>query len=711
MESFYISQLCVICENVDLDSAVRDPTSFPGLGFGERWIALESLANIRPDCQLCKYILERIKESLGDKRIYGISRRVTVRCFDASPCAEGFSLQFSMPGLEIGIGSEDSRTILNIIAIQKLDFKLLRTLPTEKIDYEGVQKALSVCQRQHGSSCKYGPRRADLTFLRVIDCSSRSIVAVANRPFVALSYVWGSQIDAESDKRWRSELNYRLPETIEDAIFVAEKIGIGSLWVDRYCIDQSNDDDVRRHIANMDQIYQRAAITIIDGAGSNPDHGLPGVSTNRPRRRLKEVSLSGFEFVETGMGIPFLLRHSTWQQRGWTFQEALFSRRRLVFTEQMVYFECGSMSWTETESTTTSRSPAPDPIRTEERFLPLFPNSTHSCSVNASAHLVDYTNRILTKPNDVLLAISGVFHAFENNGSGFKHHWGLPIFPNMEPCDTRHAFDVLLVEIPPHAWNTTVAFSFALAWRPEWSSTRRKGFPSWSWCGWFAPIHGFPWQALSQPSLAPSFTKLNTCFEEMSIKIELLNGEIVDWNEISNYEPSVRQDMVSTYLHLTAYTTFVTVTPHESCHALAEIQAEANSGYRCSLEMFPSSSEPLPRNALIIHLVQTQFAETSRQREEEDHQLLHRRDKIPWPQLLVVAKSNGEYERIGTTYRGIRVWNSNGDEVVKWPRLWDTVTDRSNWQLEDPTEDPEIPPEQLQGYEYLRKELKTLRLG
>ncbi|KAK0724499.1 hypothetical protein B0H67DRAFT_107151 [Lasiosphaeris hirsuta] len=38
------------------------------------------------------------------------------------------------------------------------------------------------------------------------------------------------------------------------------------------------------------------------------------------------------------------IRGSRWSTRGWTFQEAVLSRRRLVFTAELVYFECSAMN-------------------------------------------------------------------------------------------------------------------------------------------------------------------------------------------------------------------------------------------------------------------------------------------------------------------------------------------------------------------------------
>jgi hypothetical protein len=42
------------------------------------------------------------------------------------------------------------------------------------------------------------------------------------------------------------------------------------------------------------------------------------------------------------------IQNSVWSTRCWTYQEGVLSRRRLVFTKEQVYFECGGMAVWET---------------------------------------------------------------------------------------------------------------------------------------------------------------------------------------------------------------------------------------------------------------------------------------------------------------------------------------------------------------------------
>lgn len=82
--------------------------------------------------------------------------------------------------------------------------------------------------------------------------------------YVALSYLWGgtpapATISGEF-------LEDQLPRAIQDAIFITRKIGLRSIWIDRYCI--SPNEQVRdEQIQNMDHIYTRAVLTVVSFEG------------------------------------------------------------------------------------------------------------------------------------------------------------------------------------------------------------------------------------------------------------------------------------------------------------------------------------------------------------------------------------------------------------------------------------------------------------
>jgi hypothetical protein len=118
-------------------------------------------------------------------------------------------------------------------------------------------------------------------------------------------------------------------------------LGYKYLWVDKYCIDQTNADEKNDQIGQMDLVYLSAELTIVAGMGNNSEAGLPGVSS--VVRKCQVKAYHGEHLFVSLMSNPKrVIMDEPWSSRGWTFQEAMFSRRLLIFTHQQVYFECRS---------------------------------------------------------------------------------------------------------------------------------------------------------------------------------------------------------------------------------------------------------------------------------------------------------------------------------------------------------------------------------
>ena len=95
-------------------------------------------------------------------------------------------------------------------------------------------------------------------------------------------------------------------------------------------------------IREMDRVYSGAVLTFIAAAGDNAESGLPGVG-DTPRKAQPGATVQGRHFITT-LGCPEQANGaSKWATRGWTYQEAMLSTRRLVFLKDQTYFECKSM--------------------------------------------------------------------------------------------------------------------------------------------------------------------------------------------------------------------------------------------------------------------------------------------------------------------------------------------------------------------------------
>lgn len=203
-------------------------------------------------------------------------------------------------------------------------------------EFDCVNDWVSFCRENHVTSCPQvkGKKRARrLSGFRLVDCKTETIVeASVNWSFAALSYVWGAP-GSEPTSSW--------PRVVEDAIVVTKRLGLRYLWVDRYCIDQTNVQEKHEQIANMNIIYQQAQLTIIAAAGKDANHGLPGVS--RPRNSCPRVSVGELDLLTVPQDAHKSIRESAWWERGWTYQEGVLSRRKVIFTERQIYYECGGM--------------------------------------------------------------------------------------------------------------------------------------------------------------------------------------------------------------------------------------------------------------------------------------------------------------------------------------------------------------------------------
>ncbi|KAF2495438.1 HET-domain-containing protein, partial [Lophium mytilinum] len=192
------------------------------------------------------------------------------------------------------------------------------------------------CEFDH-CPCNATPPAASFQ-IKLIDCMDKSIViASTSCKYVALSYVWGYGQTVQSPEN--GVLPTEIPRTISDAVKATISLGYQYLWCDRYCIDQHNITEKQQQIGSMDCIYRNAHITIIAASGEDDDFGLPGVN-HTPRILHPEIFLAN---ARLSCAIPdpiHILSKSKWASRAWTYQEALLSKRRLIFTEQCVYFEC-----------------------------------------------------------------------------------------------------------------------------------------------------------------------------------------------------------------------------------------------------------------------------------------------------------------------------------------------------------------------------------
>ena len=339
----------------------------------------------------------------------------------------------------------------------------------ETIDFAVLRYWTEVCAAEHVATCITD--QAVLPGLVVIDCKTRELEPAApDCKYAALSYVWGpapqsDETTAEPDRIPAAGL---VPLTIEDALTVTKRLGLQYLWIDRYCIPESKK---AQQIAAMDKVYEAAQVTIIAAAGSDPTYGLPGVST-RPRTPQQIIPVGTRRLVRTLVNPAQHIKAARWSTRGWTYQEGHLSLRRLVFTDAQVYFQCKAAG-PEQQATVCETLDA----RVLKKHLRHAGPGTALYAPkpcfreNAPWHGIDeFAARTLGWPRDVLNAMLGILHKWQDGSAHFRQVGGLPVIKA-----TNHPRE-------SQVWETCLLQS--LCWKVGQPSDRREGFPSWSWTGW-----------------------------------------------------------------------------------------------------------------------------------------------------------------------------------------------------------------------------------
>jgi hypothetical protein len=408
--------------------------------------------------------------------------------------------------------------------------RIRASIRSYRVDYGKISGWLEFCENHHTAGCCEA-EKVTLSGFRLIDCHTRHIVpAPDDCEYIALSYVWGNRRDEAHAAV--DVLGSHTPLVIEDAIMVATRLGVHYLWVDRYCINQ-NSEEKNHQIRNMDLIYRGAKLTIIAAAGEDPSFGLPGVSsTNRTPQPMLQVK--GHLLISSLPDPSAELRGSKWASRGWTYQEGLLSRRRLVFTRSQVLFQCMNMHCWETISTPLHIMHTKDLKRFRDtisgcRAFP--PRGIGKSVVDMLERIEEYSQKDLSFEHDALNAFLGVIHAFKRAGALAHHVSGIPSYPLWISCK-RKVVEPVESLAPGLSWTVEPG-------RDNIYLKRRKDFPSWSWTGWSgAGLRYFTF-------LMDGLYQHDDALIDMSVELKNDNGQLIPWTASDSLKIFPRRIYVS----------------------------------------------------------------------------------------------------------------------------------------------------------------------
>ena len=424
------SNLCPRCTSIALDTLLSRPHKTKA---GQAAKNLSSVPNWEIDsCALCS-----LMSSTMELRYWTPERKVPLRTYSSNKMEDHAWKSINTNLLKAG---HSSRYIVSQPEGIEGPVKIIKDR-IDETNFETVKNWISLCQDKHIKICSV-ENPSFIPGLKLIDCITGDIIMLEDKPYLALSYVWGSSSEIPENP---NKLPEAIPNTIEDAIMVVKKLGYRYLWVDRYCINQGNEEEKADQCGKMDIIYQNADLTIIAAIGDDPTYGLPGVSLRKRKpKHLTTCSKIGKHFLISTEAWPKeAVKGTKWKTRAWTYQEALLSRRRLLFTEEQMYFECYGMYCGESVHFPLQAMHRKDmqgfkrDFCSEEDLVGVFPKGVGNKSVEIVRRIEEYSELNLTNPSDILRAMLGIFNAFRRNNLGIEHCLGIPILPLMKKVLSR----------------------------------------------------------------------------------------------------------------------------------------------------------------------------------------------------------------------------------------------------------------------------------
>ncbi|KAF4443085.1 tol [Fusarium acutatum] len=364
------------------------------------------------------------------------------------------------------------------------------------LDLSIPQRWIKQCEDQHEQGCQKPKWLSDSDAewperCRVIDVVEHRIVdLLPTMRYVALSYVWGSSEMARQsrfERRLTRENLSRLqqpnslgdismPQTIKDAMYVTEQVGERFLWVDALCIVQDDPADLGHQTARMDLIYSRALFTVLAACGQDSTSGLAGLPSY-PRdifQRQVKISSSGLHIMPlVTLSEEDTLQFSSWNTRGWTFQERLLSRRSLIFTNKQVYWCCDGTTWEEESLLDVPGSTAFAYSHSFGCYDEWDDNHAKFSLESFDQYITQFSERKFTYPSDALPAFLGIIRRFEHLNNE-KIHWGLNVSTFDQALTWKYGSN-----------RRDEMYTFVSS-----GSTRCVPYPSWSWLGWTGFIGG-----------------------------------------------------------------------------------------------------------------------------------------------------------------------------------------------------------------------------
>lgn len=384
-------------------------------------------------------------------------------------CSSAFTVQTPSTNLPAGQGDSNTRSWIDVNMLRKWKVS---------------------CETQHAECDKVGGSQdVEAHPAYLVDLNSYCLIAAApDMAYWALSYVWGgasqlllstSTIHRLQQPQSLQDTNTQLgiPLTIRHAMELAKTLDCRYFWVDSLCIVQDDNELRGTELSTMSSIFGRASVVIVAGNGSNANHGLLGIPNISKARDCPDDSIAlsnnaRIMAMHLPSQRPRSLEASTlsiWKARGWTFQESFFARRKLLFYDGYVAWECAERCTLERLTSETMEAMTDVSIEHSRLQVSSLKRQRQlrgeSFEIAGLAAIIgDFNGRSFTYCEDALDAFAGIA-SFLHSGS----HWTLGFISGL-----------------PRA-----LFGLSLLWHHMQTTRRRPSksgsnfcLPSWSWVGW-----------------------------------------------------------------------------------------------------------------------------------------------------------------------------------------------------------------------------------
>jgi hypothetical protein len=218
----------------------------------------------------------------------------------------------------------------------------------------------------------------------------------------------------------------------------------------------------------MDSIYGNSLFTIIAISSRDANTGLPGVRPNTRPLRYSSID-EKHALIATTDHLGSVLVNSTYETRGWTFQERLLSPRCLYVSDWQYFFSCLTETCCENGLPDESLQEDYDPHHASpnclvRRLADLDGRMPAQMAFQIYAEIIqNFSARSLTSPFDTVNAIAGINAVVVGSLGGLLCCGGPGAL--IEHC---------LLWIP--------------APKPGHQPIRNNYFPSWSWAGWMCSV-------------------------------------------------------------------------------------------------------------------------------------------------------------------------------------------------------------------------------